>query len=421
MNELVQVVGQAFPGSLSRPRNTRDARLVEAIGTYSVVLAIVVATIFLLDPTGGMYTHVEEVPAVKYLPIELIVFALPWFIAGRPRRIPVSTSFTSVAALGLLVLGGGAYTVLFQGHAADASFLGRGLDMLALFTGYYAALQPKVWNVIATWLWRLGLAAGITMFGALLVWRLGYHFVDEAHIYHEEIFVSAAAAVALYGKPGSWFPKAILTPVLLGACLLSMKNTGFLAAAIAGTFISMIVWQQHERHWVSRLAKRTVVVFAILTAVGLAVAAVVLVPQNLPNGTPALRLVTYGIRYKMFLSSPIVGTWFTGDPNINLGYRVVQSHSDVLDLIAFGGSLGVLLAFPIILVVIRAAKHVVAPGGARTRSRTYVWTLIPLIVMEMMVNPIWHHPYISPIFWLAVGGGLAIMSRATPSTATQSH
>jgi O-antigen ligase len=102
--------------------------------------------------------------------------------------------------------------------------------------------------------------------------------------------------------------------------------------------------------------------------------------------------------------------------------RTVQSHSDVLDLLAFGGLVGLLLfAIPILRIVMAAPRGILASAQERNAAGAYLWAVLLVLVMAITFNPIWHQPHLMLFFWLAVGYGCSKVTAGGGSAPVAKH
>lgn len=393
-----------------RPAGPGPTKLADWIGTHVLVAAVLLSSLYLLDPSQRAW-GADDIPVLKYLPIQIAVSAYPWLLLShRGTRKPEITLVLLTVATAV-VLAGASYTVFIVGDSFADSFMGRALGMLALFPAYLVASRPECRAVLARWMWPCGILLSVSVFVGLVVWQLGgVRFVDQPHIYHEEVFLPASVALALYsGRLASVAVRWLLIGAFLAAGVISLKNTGFLATLVAGGALIVMTWRLPGRTGLGRVARNAAVLLFValvgLVAIRLALGA----PEALPSGSPELRLVTYAARIEAFLSSPWYGEFFVGSPFMEVGMRMVQSHSDLLDVLAFGGLLGaVVLILPFLRLVWVLPQHIIRSHASRDRAGVFVLALFPFILLEALVNPIWHQPTIMLFFWISVAFALGI-------------
>jgi len=375
------------------------------LGTYAVVLAVWVSLLIAVDPSGDGF-GMNAIPLTKYLPVEFAVLGAGFYLLS-PRTVEWPATVWMLGAFAILVLGGSVVTIgAFHAHFED-SFLGRGLGVLAVFPAYEVFHRPAEERIL-----RLGLrgpfvATTVIIVLGLLVWRAGFRFVDQPHIYHEEIFIPVCCALGLYAE-GRGQPRWSLVTAFWMAGLLSLKYTGILASTIVGVFIMRSIWRKAGRSSATQL-RRVILVQALVWATVLTVAIVVLYRDVLPSGSPAVRAFTYLDRLKRFSDHPITGTGFTGTPLLSLFRRsapinlVIPSHSDILDMLAFGGLVGAMLfAVPALSGLRRSVQTLPVSIENGDWLRALAAGTVAVFLVEMVFNPVWNQPNLMVLFDVAL-------------------
>lgn len=379
------------------------AEILGWLGDRTFVAALLLGLLYVLDPTEQAWA--EDYPAIKYLPVVIAVAATPWLLPRMGRLRSAPATFWLLMAGTLWVLGGALFTVGIQGRPAAESVMGRALGMLTLLPGFLVMSRSRSREFATRCLWLVGLPVSVLITVGLAVWQIGgVEFVDRPHIYHEQIFLPASAAAALFWSRNSVPGLRAMTLVVLAlAGVISLKNTGFIATAAAFGIVVVALWRSRGRTPLLRAARNAAVVLAITTGLMVAAVAALTSPESLPDGTPELRLVTYASRLTTFLESPIYGTRFVGSPFMELGPRMVQSHSDLLDIAHFGGMLGLLvLAVPLGIASVSVVLKTIKAGTDTSARNIFTSLLFPFILVAMLVNPIWHQPSLMFLLWTSV-------------------
>jgi hypothetical protein len=385
-----------------------------------MIAGLLVALLYLLDPADQSW-GAEAIPILKYLPLELSVLALPFYLLGRRTRQRDVAWVILLAGLCAFALAGSTYTVLASHALLRDSFLGRGLNIFVVFPALLLFSRPREARLFARWLWPLVVLGATALTVQLAVWRWGVHFVDMPHVFHEEVFLLAGAAVLVFASLRRPASRGLLAALFWGACLLTFKNTGFLAALTASLILARLIWQRApdapgDRGTVFR--RVAVVELGLLCAATVAIAFFVF-RDLLPSGSPELRLLTYEQRWLAFRESPLIGTLFQGTPLLELPGRwsilVTPSHSDLLDILAFGGVVGfALFAAPLMVAGLAGWR---ALSTARPELRwlaAYSLTVAIVFLVEMAFNPVWDQPKLAFFFWLAIGCLLAFRRSSMP-------
>ncbi len=377
------------------------------LATWLLLAAFVLALAYALDPADRDWGAADWPPA-KYAPTTLAVIAAPLYLLAT-RGVPIfRLPIVCALSLAFLMLGGGLYTVgSLHADLAD-SFVGRGLCMLSILPFYIMAWLPReralftrvLVKVLVPW----GLAAGLI----LIAHKLGFPMASSKHIYHEQALYFPAAGL-VFALSSSIWRRRIATGLFAGFAALTVKITGFVFAGISGFFLLAA-----ERLRGAQENLRSVMLRRLLLlqgALGVAVTAgvvAVAIRAILPTGSPDVRLATYNERWLMFRDSPIWGQLFVGSPIMDVGWLVIPSHSDLIDILAFGGVLGVLL---LVLSTASATVHALRNIGMfHIQGR-----LLSLIASSLWFaaaftatfNPIIHQPKLAVGLWFSLAVLLA--------------
>jgi O-antigen ligase len=127
--------------------------------------------------------------------------------------------------------------------------------------------------------------------------------------------------------------------------------------------------------------------------------------------------------WRQFLDSPLWGTWFTAAGvqkftlyTVGATRNLLPTHSDVMDLLANGGMLGVgLWALGLIRILQRARQRLLTP-----RRLTHPWAPLAhtlavvslAAVVTYSFNPVMLQPGMSYLMWMSFGVLLGLTSRA---------
>lgn len=399
------------PLSLSDRRSPPADAFAARLGTYSMLAALSIALLYAIDPNGDSF-GANAVPWLKYLPVELSVVAGGFFLLSRPLWPERQRSLWAIAALTLFIVAGSLMTVVGRRASIEDSFLGRGLGIVPVFPAYLLFRCAGQEDLVRRRLWGVVVPAVVIMAAGLVVWRMGIRFVEQPHIYHEEIFLPVSAALGLFAlKRGvaRWAGAALLWSM----GLLSLKYTGMLAAMVVAVLVVGLVWRRSGRPTATRL-RRVLVIEAVLWTAVIAVCAVLLFRDSLPSGSPAVRIFTYAERVARFVDRPILGSGFVGSPLLSLFRKsaptnlYIPSHSDILDILAFGGVVAcVLFAGPIIVATRRGIRWLPTFVRQRDWLGAFAAGTVPVFTAEMLFNPVWNQPNLAVWFWFAVGFLLA--------------
>jgi len=389
---------------------------------FFLMLALIVSLLFLVDPSQRYWGFYES-KVVKYFPIELGMMSMVFYILAGLTRAP--KRMLLFLLFGVWVLFGGIYTVLIIGNPLKESFVGRGLVIFLIYPAYCMAKSDRQLRFFLKVMIPVFMIAAFFIFLGLLVWTAGIHFIQAPHIFHTQVIlpVSAGLGILLFYRSKNPLLAYGAGLLLLSSGILLFKNTGFLVVLIALLLFISINWSSQNT-----LNKQLIVLrrgAIVLVTFFMGVAIVILVSQMdwasiysfMPSGSPAVRLKTYIDRFEMFLENPFFGMFFTGSPILVLptknGDLEIPSHSDLLDVLGFGGLFGFFLFFTPILYVLRKLygnlKRLAQVPYAPLFLWAYTYTLMGLLVLT--VNPIWSQPEAFVLFMLSLGVLFAYVER----------
>lgn len=409
--------GAPLERDAARPERASLAWSEQMLLLCAALAMFLVVIRFLLPP-------LDDNPLIKHLPLAL---TLPFFVltlmgsqlSPRPGSGGVIAAAWPLALLALIIVGGAAYARVV--NQVQASFLNMGLYMSLLFVGATVVTHSAAPGRLAHAYCRILLMGALVMALGLIV------FFRRREVYHEEIFLVIPLAVYAFLAWRHVLARWVGLIFFLALALLSAKNTSYLVAFLTAAYLAMLQWW----HGVSALPPlhrvwRGYVTLVALTLVALAVAYLLLHRETyLPSGNVDYRSHTYGLAWRQFLDSPAWGTWFTAQGvqkftlyTVGSTRNLLPTHSDVMDLLANGGVLGIALWFVgLFKIAHRAWRCLLAP-----RWRAHPWapyahtlTMISLAaVVTYAFNPIMLQPGMAYLMWLSLGFllGLALRSDA---------
>jgi hypothetical protein len=370
-----------------------------------------------------LWPPLDDNPYIKHLPLALslsffALTALGWWLS--PRR-PASGASVIAAAwpfalLALFIVGGAAYARVVNG--VQASFLNMGLYMGLVLVGAEVVTHTAAPERLARIYCRILLCGALIMALGLIV------FFHRREVYHEEIFL--VIPLAAYGFL-AWRRALARWGMLiffLALAPLSGKNTSYLVALLTVAYLAALNWS-HSMDALSplRRAWRRYLALVVTAAIALIVAYVVQHRTTyLPSGNVDYRSYTYDIAWRRFLGSPVWGTYFTGRGarkftlyTVGETHNVLPTHSDVMDLLANGGVLGVgLWAIGLVSIARRAWRRLLAP-----RLLSHPWApaahTLALVSAAAAVtyafNPVMLQPGMSYLMWMSLGVLLGLALR----------
>ena len=348
----------------------------------------------------------------QFLPALVAIFGGAAYLAQgfRPvgRIIWQDIAFTVLITM---ITIGGASTSYVTGDTAD-SFLRLALSALSYIPIRMMASVPEDLDWFMRKLTLPVIAIGLLMSAQLCYWQIIGPFLTQRsginHIFHEEVFlIGVATIVAAIGLVDRPILRVIVMVTLILGQFFTFKITGFLTAfATIGILLLIPI------HWVSQRPNRAVVLrflsmIYVLIGVGVFLTFLPMIVDHLPSGSRSVRLYTYAIRWQEFLDAPIFGAGFYGSPLVSVQRQnlIIPSHSDLLDLLAFGGTVGTLaLLLPVLSFVfsIFRLRHMTSERLAAL----FGYSLVVMLLIVMAFNPVWLQPKMGGFLWM----GFAIMA-----------
>jgi hypothetical protein len=411
------------------PQETHRGERAGLVMTDLAMMFVLLLVVFLaLDP---FLLYIDKRGFLKHVSL---VFALPTFVLAwiGVRVAYPSRSYTSVftiawplVVMALLIITGSLYA-RFHSHVHE-TFLIMGMYMLiSVFAARFIADHHNPSHVLNAYVVLLFIAI---VTGA--VWQAVK--LQRWSEFHEEEFLTVPLAVFFYVLSRGVVGRTLSMILLFLLMLLVIKNTSFIVAALVCGYL----WWGFMRVRTKRMsgAGQLLHYYALTSACAL-IAAVYFGIKHynhhaLPDGNPKYRMFTYEQTWAAFTSSPIWGKAFAGAGAEKFGLfqvmastQVLPSHSDILDILAQGGTIGILLfAYGLFRVGRYIRSRFVARGeGALSPVLVahFHWiaasslTAIPVVAF----NPIMLQPGKAFLLWLNLGIliGLAIRCAEHPSS-----
>lgn len=408
-----------------------SGRASTAMSDYWVLAAFCLGLLFIADPLGW---RLERHLQTKYLPLMLALAGILFANVGQVLFPPHHAPEASVPApgqsrwrvlgagwplflLGAWILAGSWYARKYGG--IPNTFLGMGIYMLfALLVARLAMIAPARERIVRGYLLAAAVAAAY-MILRMAVDTLSYHEMEALTIPLAVYFVLRPTR-----HPGR---QALLAAFFLIGGLVYQKNTAYLVMLLTALYLWLVHWR--FRFVESPGFRRAAVAWlVVLVMAGSAVVSyrAYLAGEWFPSGNPQYRLKTYHTAWNNFRKSPVWGTGFTGsaterfkDFKIDVAGGVLPSHSDVLDIAAHGGTLGLLLWVWAYLRVGRLAWRNVLrhrPPDALAAAAHALACMSLTGVLVYAFNPIMLQPVKAMLLWGQLGMllGIALYRAETP-------
>ncbi len=391
------------------------------------------AILLLLDPLNpGVATEAgylrlpRDIGPLKYaalvfgaMGMGLSVVGLPLFDPARWRHFTSSLMLCwPVLLCGLFILAGSLYARFVLG--IKETYLASGLAMTAFPIGLAMIAESRDPLKTVHAYFVVLLLASVYMAVEIVIQRR-----QGGQAFHEEIFLLIPLAVYWFlvneKNWSAWF--WVLGFAVVG--LISHKNTSYLVLLLVLGYLCVLwIGKKFLRHRNDGL-RRFVLGYGLMLALFAAAAALAFVlvhyQDRLPSGNTDVREYVYRAAWEKFLASPVYGTAFADNTNIDFPffpimgqYRVIN-HSDWLDVLARGGALGFALFLGALFTPFWLSASRTKPAEARLRACLHGLRAIGLSGMVVMLfNPVMLNMAVGTLFWLNAGllAGLGWRQRA---------
>jgi hypothetical protein len=395
---------------------------------YWYLLAAVIAAVVVVDPTES--EALKTAPAIRHLALLVSVLPLLLTLVGRRIQAPPwqKTTYTSqilgaawpLLALAVMIMAGGLYA-RFLNHI-QSTFLVAGLYVLTAFSAAAMALQTDAPEALARAYFRILLAAAAVMSVYLIInFRV-------RQVYHEQIFLVIPLAALFFAQTERKIMRWVGCLFFLLMAYLSQKLTSYLIGAMTvGYLVLAFGYPRLESR--PRLNRVTTIYWTGVLAMLMIVAMLGYIAlrgdsSDLPSGNLEYRLHTYGAAWERFTSSPVWGTLFAAEAvekftlyDIGIARNVLPTHSDVMDLLAHGGSIAIVLwAFGLMRIAWISFRNLLHPKfrGHPLAPYGHALALMSLAgVITYAFNPILLQPSMAYLLWTNLGllVGLSLHAR----------
>ncbi|HKT84804.1 MAG TPA: hypothetical protein VJQ77_01820 [Novosphingobium sp.] len=386
-----------------------------AVGAVIAWAAFALSLAACLDPRGdafGMGTN----PILKYLPTMLMALSILFLARGRAIR-PGLLTRPLVAALLLFVLeaGGSIYWIVVEHGDLNSSYLGRALNLLAVFPGAIIGFHPVLRNWMARHLVLVSAIAGAIGFGIVTLHSVHLVLNQWAQVLHVESVI-LIAGLAYFARRTS---SHVLTAGMVLLCIfngyLAGKSTFYLLAIVFLAiglgpelvhFFRRVTGRETARQRTAMLTLLAPIAMSVLALA--AVVVFLIIDERSQRYTYDPRRVVYEFRWHQFLDSPIYGRFFATSANaadvMKFGVNV-PSHNDILDALAASGVIGTMLILIVMVpaVINRAAFRSFALRGKQFTPVHYFWCVLPFYAVAASGNPFFVEPNLIVPVWFSVG------------------
>lgn len=392
---------------------------------YWYLLGAAAAAVVVVGPPEwdlASYTVVKHAALLIALPALALTllgsrFSAPFGRTGHGVRL--AGALWPLLALALLILAGSLYARFVQD--IQNTFLNVGLYMLTTYCGAVMVAHSEDPEALVRAYFRILLAAAAVM-SVFLIINFGVR-----QVYHEQIFLVIPMAALFFARVRSWFVRWAGCAFFLAMSVMSQKWTSYLIGALTVTYLAfLVVFPRLSPQ--SRLQRVMLIYWSCL--VGVVCAAVmgylaVRGAVDVPSGNVDYRMHTYLNAWDRFTESPWWGTLFAVEAvekftpfTVGVARNMLPTHSDVMDLLANGGVLAVLLWVYALARIARIAyMNLLQPELLDRSWAPYAHALAVMSlagVVTYAFNPILLQPAMAYLLWTNIGMlvGLALRAAA---------
>lgn len=370
-----------------------------------------------VDPFyGGALTKAS----IAKVPILLLGYGtLVFHLVGRAIVAPtvfraalaeVVRTWWPIIALGLWITAGGAYARWLDD--IREGFLAMGLGMLFM---PLIALALRSSSHSLGLMKTLGVVYLLTFAGMIAV------LAADLHTFHEEIFIAVPLGAYFLTAPRLRWWHVIVGLALIGSTLISFKNTTFLIVlATLSVCVGVRLYRVVRRS--EPLKVITSLYFGIPIILGSAAALYLTWKKNreaLPSGNVEYRVEMYTIAWQRFLDSPIWGSLFTDSSvayfelyRTGLRTNYLPTHSDVLDILAHGGLIGLALWVLVVAKLLRigwdATRRLAVASPEEPLRAWRILLVLTMVQFGAVITYLFNPPLISPLHGFWIWGSAAV-------------
>ena len=405
-----------------------------SMGLFWIFLAV--AIVLLLDPLNpGAHTEAgyflrlpRDIGPLKYTAFIFGALGIGLSVVGLVLFDPIRWSrFTSslkaswpVILCALLILSGSLYARFVLG--IKESYLSAGFGMLAFPIGLAMLIESR--DPLKT---VHGYFVALLLGSFYMTTQIVLHRRIGGQAFHEEIFLLVPLALYWYLVHEKNWSAWIWVFASAAVAIVSYKNTSYLVLLLTLGYLFVLLisnkFEQYRGDSLKRLVLGYGFTLAWIATVAVLALLVVLYRNDLPSGNTGVRTYVYQMAWEKFLASPIYGTGYTDNSNIDFpqftvaGQHRVVNHSDWLDVLSHGGVLGFLLFVGALWTPFRLSRLRARMADRRARAAFHGMRVIALGGMVVMLfNPVMLNMPINTIFWFNAGllAGLGWLYRQSP-------
>ncbi|NVK57184.1 MAG: hypothetical protein HWE26_16400 [Alteromonadaceae bacterium] len=391
--------------------------LASRLGELFTIAALWLSLLMSLDPLRTT----DDIVALKYLPIGLLILSIPLFlVSGVMKKVLQIPSLNRLLILATIMIVG-SIVPLSHGERLADSYLGRGLNLWAALGGAIIASRPESFERVARAFLVALVTASVIGMMLLVAKSLGLIYSAQGHILHVETTFFVAGLIWLARRWPSSLLRLVIVVVLVWLAVDTGKSTTLLlvgvfilATTVADVLVRMRSSTRRDRGR-SGAMNGIMVYFGLAAASGIGWFFFRTIAERATRYENDLRAEMWADRWNKFASSPLVGQLFTDSPVYTTPYLQgldLSTHNDYLDILASGGMVGFFLAISIVVTILgrRRFSDLFTSSGKGMPFPSLFGFMILCYIASALGNPILPVPRLAVMFWFSIGAAAVYTS-----------
>jgi len=350
----------------------------------------------------------DLIPLTRHLPTIISFIILLFYCFTRKVSLKLNKELFLMLSFFTFSIIGASITVIYNNYDLENSFIGRSLSILTFFSAYFFVKNTSLKKLekFAKVLFKLLIFYSIIYSLQIIYSSLTDTLIksDSSKIIFHSNIVMFTSVLVLTIRSKNKAIKYFLTLLLVLTSLKITKNTTYIVLILT---LTLPYFNKVKISRYKYLIKT--VLFSFLIIIALIYIYLWMTGIILPEGSRSVRFVTYTQRINEIIENPLVGKMFIGTPLITLSWLLIPSHSDILDIISFGGVIGfILFAYPT-FKIFKSFKFMTNFKFLYIKKITlffYVSNICWFVIM--MFNAPFANPRMIFFFWFGLGFILAL-------------
>lgn len=377
----------------------------------SIIIAFAISAIANIDPLGDFW----GLGGLKYSVIAfLLIGGVMLIVDGSGTRYLSNRAIIfALAFFTWEIIGSIIWIALYDGEI-NSSYLTRGIIGFSIIAGTTAAANVPLFRWICHNTLRIWLISSIIIATLLTAHTLGIFLPNQRQVYHVE-FVFAVATLSFYFNSKNWVgARMVLVLICIYNAFAAGKSTFYLLAIIVllmgfgAPAVSRLKAYMLRGTAKARITIGLLIAPIILSILTISISIVgLIVSERSSRYENDFRRMSYNLRLDQFWEDPILGKLFidTTDVGQRVGLRNVPSHNDLLDILAAGGLVGLILfLIPMASALLGSAgQKAMSSSAGSLRYSDFLWYLLVFYAISAMGNPFLGVPVFAGPIWFAVG------------------